>query len=161
MCLLLPPLKNIFTSNKYKLKRDKALTHFWNLLHQCHSGYLTKQDQATGFFNFFFNTTKQIVSHFICLIHKVIVSVEFTKLLLLHQEIIYLGRFIISSLLIHMFYQKQSHVVEHVSQKCWHDSSQRTLHSKIKVSSAGSGVVTRHQLNSWSMSRQSSKDTTG
>lgn len=59
-----------------------------------------------------------------------------------------------------MFYQKQSLLVEHVSQKCWHDSSQRTLHSKIKVTrAAGPGVVTRDGLNSWSMNRQSSEDT--
>lgn len=83
-------------------------------------------------------------------------------MLLLHQGIIFLGRLVTSPLLIQMFYQKQSHLVEHVSQKCWHASSQRTLHSKIKVTrAAGSGVVTRDGLNSWSMNRQSSEDTTG
>lgn len=30
-----------------------------------------------------------------------------------------------------MFYRKQSYFVEHVSQKCWHDSSQRTARSKL------------------------------
>lgn len=61
-------LKNIFISNKYKLKSNKALTLFWNPLCQCHR----RQD----FLIFLFNTTKQIVSHFICFIHKGIVSVE-------------------------------------------------------------------------------------